>query len=530
MSYLLWHQFKETAERYPLRPAVICHGKTMLYQELDEQSTQLGNFLTDRGIGPGCRVGFHLHKSLESVVTMLGVLKAGAAYVPIDPNAPAKRIAFILDNCGVSGLITTRHKWELLQDEFQEIQSLHTILLAGEDHVGISSFGSALVYPWCILSQFGGEYISAPPAIEIDPAYLLYTSGSTGNPKGVILSHRNALTFVDWGADTFKVYAEDRLANHAPLHFDLSVFDIFVAFKTGACVVLVPDDIAPFAMELAKWIDAQRISIWYSVPSALVRLLLHGQIERFPYSALRIVLFAGEVFPIKYLRELTNKMQRVDFYNLYGPTETNVCTYYKVPPLLRDQNEDIPIGMPCSNAEVFVLDEQGQVVLPGKTGELLVRGPSVMLGYWGLPDETERALVPHPLKPGYQERMYRTGDYVRLREDGNYIFCGRKDTMVKSRGYRIELGEIEHVLNQHVCIREAIVLALPDEEIGACIMSVVVPYQDGTLQKEDLEVFCRARLPKYMVPKDFIFTADLPRTSTGKIDRVALRNQIRVGC
>ncbi|MBZ5689720.1 MAG: AMP-binding protein, partial [Acidobacteriia bacterium] len=128
MSYLLWHQFKETAERYPLRPAVICHGKTMLYQELDEQSTQLGNFLTDRGIGPGCRVGFHLHKSLESVVTMLGVLKAGAAYVPIDPNAPAKRIAFILDNCGVSGLITTRHKWELLQDEFQEIQSLHTIL------------------------------------------------------------------------------------------------------------------------------------------------------------------------------------------------------------------------------------------------------------------------------------------------------------------------------------------------------------------------------------------------------------------
>jgi amino acid adenylation domain-containing protein len=500
----------------------------MLYQDLDEQSTRLANFLNERGIGPGCRVAFYIQKSLESVVTMLGVLKAGAAYVPLDPNAPPRRVAFILNNCAVSALVTTSRKLVALKSELQEAPNLETILLTGEQEVDLSP-GKAALYSWGILSRFDGSRITAAPGIEADLAYILYTSGSTGNPKGVILSHRNALTFVDWGAETFRVRPEDRLSNHAPLHFDLSVFDIFVAFKTGACLVMVPDEIAPFPMELARWIDAERISVWYSVPSALVRLLLHGNLERFTYSSLRTILFAGEVFPIKYLRELTNKLRHVDFYNLYGPTETNVCTYYEVPSLSSSQTEEIPIGVACANTGVFAVDEQGRRVAAGEMGELLVRGPSVMLGYWALPEKTTQILIANPSQPAYQERVYRTGDYVRMREDGNYIFCGRKDNMVKSRGYRIELGEIEHVLSQHEHIREAVVLAIPDEEIGARLKSVVVPHQNGAIAKAELEAFCLARLPKYMVPEEFIFTDDLPRTSTGKTDRMALRSRFHMG-
>jgi amino acid adenylation domain-containing protein len=529
MPFLLWHQFKETAERYPSLPAVICSGKTMLYQDLDEQSTRLANFLMNRGIGSGCRVGFYLQKSLESVIAMLGVLKAGAAYVPLDPAAPPKRAAFMISNCAVSGLITTSRRLDLLKNELQENRTLQTILLTGEPDRSFSSFGSAATHSWGILSQFAGSRIIAAPATEADPAYLLYTSGSTGTPKGVILTHRNALTFVDWGTETFKVCAEDRLSNHAPLHFDLSVFDIFVAFKTGACVVMVPDEIAPFPMELARWIDVERISIWYSVPSALVRLLLHGRLEQFSYSSLRTVLFAGEVFPIKYLRELTNKLQHVDFYNLYGPTETNVCTFYKVPTLSCTQTEEIPIGVACANTEVLVLDGQGHPVTPGEVGELLVRGPSVMLGYWGLAEKTAQVLLANPLQRAYQERVYRTGDYVRVREDGNYIFCGRKDNMIKSRGHRIELGEIEHVLGQHPHIREVVVLALPDADIGARLKSVVVLDQNGSISQAELRGFCLARLPRYMVPEEFIFTDNLPRTSTGKADRVALHTQFHKG-
>src|SRR5262249_21575276 len=249
--------------------------------------------------------------------------------------------------------------------------------------------------------------------------YLLYTSGSTGNPKGVILSHRNAMTFVEWGADTFGVTEQDRLSNHAPLHFDLSVFDIYVALRCGACVDLVPDEIAPFPIELARWIEAERISIWYSVPSALTRLLLHGQLERFEYTALRHVLFAGEVFPVKYLRDVMSRLPHGTFSNLYGPTETNVCTYYTVPRLAPDRTEEIPIGRACANTEVFAVDETGRVVGPGETGELLVRSPTVMLGYWGLPEKTAQVLVANPLQSAYHEPVYRTGDFVRPTADGD---------------------------------------------------------------------------------------------------------------
>jgi acyl-CoA synthetase (AMP-forming)/AMP-acid ligase II len=221
-------------------------------------------------------------------------------------------------------------------------------------------------------------------------------------------------------------------------------------------------------------------------------------------------------------------LENAAFYNLYGPTETNVCTWIQVPRPVDPDLTDVPIGRACANTEVFAVTDAGTRAKPGETGELYVRGPSVMLGYWGLPDKTREVLVEHPFQDAYPERVYRTGDLVRLHEDGSYIFLGRRDHMVKSRGYRIELGEVEQVLYREERVREAVVLAVPDDEIGSRLLAVVVLHgDDATSVLVELQSFCRQHLPHYMVPETFVFRANLPKTSTGKIDRVALSKEFQ---
>ncbi len=510
MAYLLQQLLSTSADRHPDQPAVHARGRRLTYGELQARSNQLAHLLRDRGIARGDRVGLLFPKAVESLVAMLGVLKAGAVYVPLDPHAPVRRVGGIARNCGLRALVTTAERLEALGPGVVDC----AVLVSGEPR------GEGEV-PWTALDAFP---TTDPPevGVEGDLAYILYTSGSTGQPKGVMLTHRNALTFVDWCAATFQIGPGDRLSNHAPLHFDLSVFDVYNALGAGASVTMIHEEIAVFPQRLAALIEAEGLTVWYSVPSALVYLLLHGDLGARDLDRLRLVLFAGEVFPMKYLRELADLLPRVELYNLYGPTETNVCTYHRVDRFRLAGQERLPIGRACANTETLALDPDGRPVAPGDTGELYVRGPSVTPGYWDDPDKTSRALVPNTLQPYLGERLYRTGDLVTLDEHGEYLFLGRRDNQVKSRGYRIELGDIEAALHAHPAVVEAAVIAVPDGEIGNRLRAFVAVGAGHTLTAAALQAHCAGLVPRYMIPETIEVRPGLPRTSTGKTDRARL--------
>jgi amino acid adenylation domain-containing protein len=510
MAFLLQQLLAASTERTPEAVAVRARGRELTYAELDARSSQLAHLLHERGVVRGDRVGLWFPKSVESVVAMLGVLKAGAAYVPLDPQAPAQRVAGIAADCGLRAAVTTAERLPALAP----VGPACAVLVSGRA-------GAAHEVEWAALDAFPA---SAPPqeSIETDLAYILYTSGSTGRPKGVMLTHRNALTFVDWCAATFRLGPADRLSNHAPLHFDLSVFDVYNALEAGASVTLVHEEIALFPQRLAAFIEEHGITVWYSVPSALVYLLQHADLGARDLDRLRLVLFAGEVFPMKYLRALAEVLPRADIYNLYGPTETNVCTYHRVDRARLHLLDRLPIGRACANTETLVLDAEGRPVAPGQQGELFVRGPSVTPGYWGDAEKTQRALISDPRRPERAERLYRTGDLVVEEADGEYTFLGRRDNQVKSRGYRIELGDIEAALYAHPAVVEAAVIAVPDEEIGSRLRAFVAPPPGRTLTPAALQAHCARLVPRYMVPEAIEVRPSLPRTSTGKTDRTRL--------
>jgi amino acid adenylation domain-containing protein len=436
----------------------------------------------------------------------------------LDPQAPVDRIAYIIGNCGIRILLTNYEKRQGI--DAATLQSLDLCVLT--DQTPKASNG-AHVIPWTMLSEFSTTEPANVELTETDLAYILYTSGSTGRPKGVMLSHQNALTFIEWCAAIFHVSSDDRLSNHAPLHFDLSVFDVYNAIEAGATVYLVTEDMALFPTTLAAFIENKQITIWYSVPSALILLLLHANLKAEKLHHLRMILFAGEVFPMKYLRQLAELLPTVDLYNLYGPTETNVCTYYQVERERLAGMDKLPIGKACANTEVFAVNDQDQIVTaPGETGELYVRGPAVTYGYWADLEKTRKMVVPNRFQQYFDEKMYRTGDLVTLGEDGYYYFLGRRDSMIKSRGYRIELGEIETALLSHPGVREAAAVAIPDEVVGNRIKAIVAPHDSQSLKSVELQQYCALRIPKYMIPEIIEFCPDLPKTSTGKIDRVQL--------
>ena len=521
---MLDHLLMQSAARYPDRTAIVDGSDSISYRDLEKASARLASELAARGAGPGRRVGLYLDKSVHAIVGLWGVLRAGAAYVPLDIASPVKRIARIVENGELSGILATTKRWS----------ALASALAFPPGFVGLAGALQRTVDVGFAFEGDGSRVEVAPRravAEEHDPsraAYVLYTSGSTGQPKGVVLSHRAALSFVDWAAETTELVATDVVSSHAPLHFDLSVFDIFASCRAGASVALVPPGLNVFPRNLADWIAAQRITVWYSVPSLLARLALAGALERHDWSQLRQIIFAGEVFPVAHLRRLREQIPGARYWNWYGPTETNVCTAYAVDALPAEQTSPVPIGTACANCKLLIVDDEGAVCAPGEAGELYVSGPSLMSGYHAMPEATAHALVARG--EGSDRRLwYRTGDLVREDAAGLLHLLGRRDGMIKSRGYRIELGEIESVLHQHPAVAEAAAIALPDEESGHVIRAAAVARTGEALDAGRLRAFCAERLPAYMIPLSIAVRGSLPRGSTGKVDRRRLYEELSRG-
>ena len=512
------HQFfVEAARRWPDHTAVVEPGRgAITYRALDALSDGLRDRLVAMRVRPGDRVGICLPKSIDAVAAIYGILKAGAAYVPVDPGAPPERNAYILHNCAVRAVVGHGGLEGRLQAEPARLgQPPQVLVLEGVG--GGAGLRQALDAAEAEHPAPASDTVVGSPR---DLAYILYTSGSTGKPKGVMLSHENGVSFVDWCSEVFDPGPDDRFSSHAPFHFDLSILDIHVSLKHGATLVLVGEDIGKDPERLAALIAEQRISIWYSAPSILALLAQYGKLEGRDYSALRLVLFAGEVFAAKHLRSLTTQWPKRRYFNLYGPTETNVCTFYEVPtPIPVECVTPPPIGRVCSHLRGKVVDPEGQEVPRGEEGELCISGRGVMQGYWALPEQTARGFLTD--EDGVP--WYKTGDIVIEGSDGNYTYRGRRDRMVKRRGYRVELGEIEVALYRHPSIKEAAVVAMPDEEAGVKITAFLSSRDGKRVSLIELKRLCSEHLPLYMIPDAFAWQETLPKTSTDKTDYQRLK-------
>jgi amino acid adenylation domain-containing protein len=514
--FLLHHLLRLSAERHPQRTAVIEGERALTYSELDAMSGRVATALAHLGVRCGDRVGLLCPKMLETVAAIFGILKAGAIYVPLDPHAPPQRNARILAGTDAAVLVASGPLARRLLASPDVRSGVHSVLVVGGT--------AAETLPCRTLEWDAIASLPPAPAVELSdarPAYILHTSGSTGVPKGVVISHLAALTFVHMAGDFFAISAEDRLGAHAPFHFDLSVFDIFVAIRCGAAIVLVPDNLGAFPARLAELIESARITVWNSVASVVALLAERGNLGARDLASLRLVLFSGDVLPLKHLRRARERMPAAVFYNVYGQTEANSSTFYRVGDVPADDRWRLPIGRPFPNFEVFALGERGErVERPGQVGELYVCGTTLALGYWRDPPRTAASFVESPLHP-WPARAYRTGDLVTLDANGDLQFLGRRDRQVKSRGHRVQIDEIDVVLNGHPAVREATVVDVPDELLGARLVAFVRRSCD--VSTADLLDHCSRALPAYMIPERIHFLEELPRTVTGKIDREALR-------
>jgi amino acid adenylation domain-containing protein len=440
-------------------------------------------------------------------------MKAGAAYVPLDPAAPVARLSTIIQHCDIRCLVTQQEMCPNLLRMIAAGAGLACLIgVPTQDHLPVRSVAWADVY--AMPSQ------SAPDVhlIEQDLAYVMYTSGSTGDPKGIMHTHRSGLSYAQWAAHEYGLHEADRIANHAPLHFDISTYDWFAGALAASAVIVIPEEHTRFPASYSRLLADEKATVIFTVPFALVQLLLRGALHTRDLSSLRWVIFGGEPFPSKHLASLMAQLPQARFSNIYGPAEVNGVTFYHVPPSYTG-DQPVPIGQVCPFAQELVVDEDDQPVAPGDTGELLIRSSTRMQGYWQRPDLNEKAFYRRAIASNYDEVFYRTGDLVRQLPDGNYLFLGRKDRQIKIRGFRVELDEIEAALLSHVDVEVAAVFTVPngdgDREIHAAIMA----RQDAGLTASHLSAYMSERLPWYALPAQILFMADFPRTASDKINR-----------
>ncbi len=471
--------FAEQARRTPESIAVISEGEQVSYAELDQRANQVANHLQSLGVGPEVVVGICVERSVAMVVGLLGILKAGGAYLPLDAEYPRERLEYMIEDAGVSVLLTQRELRERLPQQVSA-EMLYLDSVAGSVEEPLSSVNSGNL------------------------AYLLYTSGSTGRPKAVAVEHRSAVALLSWAETVFTEEALDGVLFSTSINFDLSVFELFVPLSRGGKVI-----VAANALQLGELTRREEVRLINTVPSAMRELVRSGRVPE----SVRVVNLAGEALSRSLVEEIYALEQVQEVNNLYGPTEdTTYSTWEKV-----ERGEAVRIGRPIANTRAYVLDGEQQVVPVGVRGELYLGGDGLGRGYWGRPELTAERFVPDGVSGRSGERLYRTGDEVRYGADGRLEYVGRLDQQVKVRGYRIELGEVEEALQRHESIQQSVVVVRDEQLVG-----YVVAAEGATVEVNELRAYLGEQLPSYMIPGVLVEMAALPLTANGKVDRKAL--------
>src|SRR5438094_494327 len=488
------HQFFEAqVDRRPEAIAIMVEGRRITYAEIEQRANRLARYLYDHGVGRGSLVAILLSRSLDAYVSILGTLKAGAAYVPLDPEYPADRISFILGDSHAETLLTTA----ALASHHREFHG--NIIAVDVDADAISSETS---------TRLPTDEVRVGPD---DLCYVIYTSGSTGRPKGVLVGHRSVCNLVEAEAEIFRVTPEDRVCQIASLSFDLSVEEIWLAFQAGACLVPATRELAHGGPDLSKFLVEHQVTVLSCVPT-----LLNMLDEEIP--TLHLVILGGEVCPENLVSRWARSGRRL--VNTYGPTETTVtATYSDLTP-----GKPVTIGRPLPGYHVRILDGTLRPVPEGATGEICIGGIGVARGYVGRPKETMARFIQDPFvqKGEVETRLYRTGDLGRFDAEGNLEFLGRSDSQVKLRGFRIELSEIESVLMEEASVLSAACAVREDASGLKQLVGYVVARDGASIDPDRLRLHLRGRLPAYMVPAFIETVTALPRLPSGKLDRASL--------
>lgn len=522
MSPLLHDYAARAAATRPDAVAVSMGDERMTYAELAQRSGRLAAQLVEAGCAPGDRVGLMVPKRPSAIVAMHAVLKAGGVYVPLDAESPAQRLGRIVAAAEPRLLLAVPEAAERL-DALAETAALPPVWSVESEPVDGARVQSER-------ARADWDVGAPPPDVRVradDPAHLLFTSGSTGQPKGVVITHGNATAFVEWGVQHFGIGPDDRTSGHPPLHFDLSTFDVYGAFAAGAHLCLVPPSLSIDARGLARMIRDERLTQWFSVPSVLTYMAKFDVVEQDDFPDLRRLMWCGEVLPTPVLVHWMRRLPHVTFTNLYGPTEATIASsWYAVPEVPADETASIPIGVACDDEELLVLDEQLRPTPVDEVGELYIAGVGLSPGYWRDEEKTAAAFLPDPRDPQSGARIYRTGDLARLDGDGLVHFLGRADSQIKSRGYRIELGEIESAFNAIDGVRECAVVGVEADGFEGVAICAAYVADDG-IETPALRRQLAEALPSYMLPARWLALDALPKNQNGKTDRPALREQFR---
>ena len=491
------------AEKYGDRTAFSDTYGSISFKELQKSSRILASSLM-RAVTTGktLPVMVYMPKSIKSIVTFMGSMYAGSPYVPMDYAVPMARFKATAQNLCPTVVITDQDGKAKLTD-------------AGVD-VPI------LIYDELVSGNIDNDKINAVlnTSTDLDPAYIMYTSGSTGTPKGVTISHRAVLDYTKWLTDTFDINSESIIGMQSAFHFDNSVFDMFATLYTGCRTVIIPEVLFMYPEKLFDFLGEENISIIFWVPTVMISVANSGILTQKQLSKLKLILFAGEVMPIKQLNQWIDTYPDCTFVNMYGPTEaTDIVLYYTVDRRF-SAGETLPIGIPCANMKALILDEDGKECKKGEQGELYIGGSGIASGYWNSPEITKKAFVQNPLNKMYCDRLYRTGDLVYEAPDGNIMFVGRADSQIKLRGNRIELGDIEAATAAIDGIDNCCAMFSQEtEEIYLFLETQAEIVQ----RKFNMEL--KKTWPAYMIPQKIVSMAKFPHTPSGKIDRQTLKKQ-----